>query len=193
MIETKTNEVQNNSGETQPLLPAGFKKCRTCETIKKITEFHYWNNRKSYGNECELCFKKKKKAYSSSIKGKISEKKYRETGKARENWKKWAKQNKDKLKEKNKIYREKNKEKIKAKRNLKIWESQTKIYYKKYREKNKINILKSSRKYTKKLVDNLDEKYCKYLLKEQGFTTEQIEQNQELIEVKRLIIKTKRL
>ena len=60
---------------------------------------------------------------------------------------------------------------------------------KKYKIKNKLKISEyyiNQRKY-------IDINYAKRMLRQSGFTTEQINENPELIEVKRLIVKTKRL
>ena len=73
-----------------------------------------------------------------------------------------------------------------------------------YKKNNPEKLKESKRKYKKNNPEKLKEintnqckyiktNYAKALLRSSGFTTEQINENPELIEVKKLIIKTKRL
>lgn len=64
---------------------------------------------------------------------------------------------------------------------------------KNYWLKNPENLKNKNNRCNTKKIDNLTDCYIKQTLKLSGFTTEQINENPELIEVKRLIIKTKRL
>lgn len=171
------------------------KKCNHCFNDKLVTDFHYWNNRKSYSNICEQCYKKERQEYRKNniIKIKAKAKEYRESGKASDNWHKWAKEHPDELKAQRKKTYIKNIDKIKAKRDLHEFNSQTSEYRKTYRENNKTKFADASKKYTSKQVSNVTPNYCSFLLKRNGFTEEQIKQYPELIKTKQLILKTKRL
>jgi hypothetical protein len=94
-----------------------------------------------------------------------------------------------------KIYREKNKEKIKI---LNIeWRiknpEKTKNIYKSYKNKNKEKIKIKRYEFNNKSISNLSNNYVIKNLIQRGLSIEQIKENKELIEVQRLIIKTKRL
>jgi hypothetical protein len=94
-----------------------------------------------------------------------------------------------------KIYREKNKEKIKI---LNIeWRKKnpekTKNIYKSYKNKNKEKIKIKRYEFNNKSISNLSNNYVIKNLIQRGLSIEQIKENKELIEVQRLIIKTKRL
>lgn len=191
----------NNNTTTMPDLTASrsynqpLVTCRTCGNEKKVSEFHFWKHRNSYSSECEDCFRKGRAIYrnNNEINIKQKAKQYRETGKSRSNWKKWASKNPNKLKEKSKEQYKKHQEKIKVKRSKREYPSQSKEYAKSYRKSNRDKILESNAKYTLRLVSELNPIYCKYLLKSEGFSESVINQNPELIEVKRIILKTKRL
>jgi len=105
--------------------------------------------------------------------------------------KKWAKNNREKVREISAKWSKNNPEKKGIIR--KRWcennpEKKTAISFKSW-ILNKEKILERSRMRT----DNLSDRYIKELLIANGLSREQIESNTELIEVKRLIIKTKRL
>ena len=92
--------------------------------------------------------------------------------------KKYQQENKIRLAERDKKYYQENKIKI-AKHN------------KKYKEKNKIKIAKYYKKYFQEIKENLNGQYLKILLEKQGFSKEQM--TPEIIELKLILIKTKRL
>jgi len=89
----------------------------------------------------------------------------------------------------NKINSPENKIKIAQERKKYRLENKKKIdkYRKKYRLENK----KAASKYQKKYVEKLNIPYLKSLLKQQGFSSEQL--TPEIIELKLILIKTKRL
>ena len=172
-----------------------WKRCLTCNKEKQINLFHFWTDRKSFSKQCEECFKKKKAIYRKENAKAIKEyqKKYRSTGAARINARKWAKENPIRLAEKRKEQYKKHESKIKEKAALRKYPSQSKKYAKRYREINYKSIIESRSKYNHKITLELYPAYCRSVLKKQGFSESVINQNPELIEVKRLILKTKRL
>ena len=124
-----------------------------------------------------------RKKYKNSEKGREtqrinrtqSDKKYRE--KNVEYFKKYMKEyrdkNKDTLNDKNRKYKKTNGKRI--------------------REKHKKSLLEYGKMYGKKRRAELDNGYMQERLQKIGFSKEAIKQHPELIEVERLIIKTKRL
>lgn len=213
MIATNIGDGQSERCETQSLLPTGLKKCRQCgieahrEMFKKSKDY-----KDGYSSLCKKCHNKKNKSYRrDKEKEKLNAKKWRENNpqKVKEiqresNKKRWEsgkiqeyrEKNKDKYLATRREWREKNKEKenqrtIDWKKNntQKIRESNRKS-----KEKRKDENLRLSRIWTKKSIQELNDWYVKSILRRNDeFTTEQINNNTDLIEVKRLILKIKRL
>ena len=93
---------------------------------------------------------------------------------------KYKEKNKQKLAEAHRKWREKNKQKYKE------------IMYN-YTERNLDSVRTRRRINSKRMIDELKPIYVRRLLKNKGFTIEQIKENKELIELQKIIIKTKRL
>lgn len=86
-------------------------------------------------------------------------KKYQQSKRGKETYKKWVKENKEKVREIKKKYQDKNREKIKEKqRNSKRKKESDKIY----REKNKERIAENTRKYQQKNKERLREYHRQY-------------------------------
>lgn len=59
MIEKNSIEVQNERGEIQPLLPAGFKRCSKCGEVKLYSQYGKDRTKKDgYYSSCKLCNKR---------------------------------------------------------------------------------------------------------------------------------------
>ena len=180
------------------------KVCKKCGDVKRLTEYSCSQGR--YRNTCKRCmclwakehYKKDQRAEYRNInkeKLKKSQREYRESGKARENYRKWAASHREEKRLRNKEYSKRNSEKLKEKRQINkgIWASTTNEYKKNYRTRNKSKILESSRKYTQKAVETLNESYVKALLKHKGYSYNDIIEHPKLIECQRIITKIKRL
>jgi hypothetical protein len=107
--------------------------------------------------------------------------------------KKYVQENKIKIAKTAKKYREENKIKLLKYQRKYVQENKIKIakHNKKYKEKNKIKIAKYNKKYFQEIKENLNGQYLKILLEKQGFSKEQM--TPEIIELKLILIKTKRL
>jgi hypothetical protein len=146
------------------------KTCTSChKELAATTENFYLEPRGKFGlfSKCKKCKSEYAKKYDQKNKIKLAQyhKKYNE-------------ENKIKIAQYNKKYRQENKIK------------KTK-YDKKYRQENKIKENERGKKYDKKQIKNLGTRYLKSLLRHQGFSNNQI--TPEIIELKLIIIKTKRL
>jgi len=173
------------------------KRCVKCNEIKTINAFRIDHRIEKHRGVCKICEKKgydlrKDRILESARK---SNAKYRASGRARENWKKWAELHPDILSEKRKEYYNKHWEFLKEKRALgkDKWDSRTKRYLQNYRKRKRSDILASSRKYTLKAVEAINDSYSKSLLKHKGYKSEDISKYPELIECQRIITKIKRL
>jgi hypothetical protein len=178
--------------------------CKKCGETKKINEFSFSNGR--YKWQCKKCMclwakehnnKERISKYreDNQEKIKLKAKEYRLSGKARVNYNKWKKNNFDRYKEQvhNSYLRRKDKIREKAKIMKDIWDSRSKEYQYNYRVKNKQKILASSRKYTLKSVQEINDSYAYALLKHKGYNKEQVIKYPELIECQKLITKIKRI
>lgn len=150
------------------------KKCGKCGEVKDVGEFY--KNRSC----CKKCRQSQLKEWQNNNRDKI--KKYsrsqyvKNPEKLKERAKEWQLNNPEKYKERKKEWLLNNPGKDKESRN-------------KWKCKNPEKVKENSKNQRK----SLNTCYIKKTLKLSGFTTEQINENPELIEVKRLIIKTKRL
>lgn len=205
MIETKNTNLANNGHNIQPLLPAGFKKCTQCHELKPFKEFGKDKTLKSgLRSYCKECSNRMRRDWIKRNKHKEQEYyvKYRPkvAKKYREKKAELQKMNKCEICGDSLIGRALN---TKYCKNCKpkierVWNKEERIRnketYKKHYIENKPIIMEKNRIINQKRRDDITDHYVRKLLREKsGFTTEQIEQNPELIEVKRLIIKTKRL
>lgn len=172
--------------------------CKKCGETKQIEEFRNdKRNESGYGYICKNCVKIKDNLRIDRIRESARKCgcKYRQTGKARLNWIKWAKDHPEILKQKNKEYYHKYSEKLKEKRILGkyIWKSRSKEYQLIYRIKNKQKINLSSNKYMVKSINEINDSYAYSLLKYKGYSKMQIIEYPKLLECQRLITKIKRL
>ena len=96
-------------------------------------------------------------------------KKYQQSGKGKETYKKWVEENKEKVREIKKKYQDKNREKINEKqRNSKRKKESDKIY----REKNKERIAENAREYQQKNKERLKEYHRQYYQRKKLETAE---------------------
>jgi predicted Rdx family selenoprotein len=189
----------------ETLFPYGFKKCTQCHELKSINDFGKDKTLKSglrsYCKECSNRMRRdwmkrnkhKEQEYNVKYRPKVA-KKYREK-KAELQILNKCEICGDSLigRDLNTKYCKKCKPIIKAKWRKKDYEVNRQTYINNY-IRNKPKIIEQNRIKNQKRRDNISDHYVRKLLREKsGFTVEQIEQNPELIEVKRLIIKTKRL
>jgi hypothetical protein len=109
--------------------------------------------------------------------------------------KKYREKNKEKIRSSSSIYRQENKKKIKITYYEYYQLNKEKINKtcKIYRDENIDYINKRAKKINNQRAGKLMDIYIINQLLKQGFTKDEIKSNSELIEVKRLIIKTKRL
>lgn len=130
--------------------------------------------------ECKKCRREESKIYADSNREK-----------EKERAKIYRAENKDEIRKRHKIYRLANKDKIKerSKRDIKNRGSAYKIYKQNYDLSHKKEIKGIQKKYSIDLTDS----YIRHNLVALGFPKESIKQFPEIIEVKRLLIKTKRL
>ena len=163
-----------------------LKKCSTCKREKSLDCFHNHKREKDGKQyQCKDCKKLISKNYKKSIAYKEYQKRYKQTENCKNYQKKYAEKNKEKIKEYYKT--EKHKEKIKQYQQSEKYKQYKKVYDKK-------DIIKENRKIrvTKDIV-NLTDYYLNSRLRSKGFSLEQIKNNPEILEVQKLIIKTKRL
>lgn len=139
------------------------KKCRKCGDVKNVTSFYKIG--KYYSSYCKICYKEYNKNNSEKI---VKAAKI------------WFENNPEKRKLSLHKYYKKNIEKINK-------------YATEWKNNNPEKIKFITRKHQFNLINNLGDSYIKAKLKSKGFTSEQINENNELIEIQRLIIKTKRL
>jgi hypothetical protein len=153
-----------------------MKTCSKCKITKEIFEFNRnKNNLDGYQYECKLCNAERISKYMKSENNRKKRKEYLKKYKLTERGQKL-------IKEAQKKYYSltKNKEKIKKRKQRNYFDN--KEIFKMH---SKIN--------QKKQVKNLDTCYIKSQLMKRGFSKEIINQYPELIKIKQLIIKTKRL
>ena len=145
------------------------KKCTKCGDVKELSEFRKnAASKDGLKNPCKLCLAPSEKLWR----------------KANNEYKKqWDIRNKDKIKEYNKEKWKTDKEKRKA---------SVKEYYKRNPKKLE-SAYEKGRNRGKKKRDELNTEYLRKRLIDQGFNLETINKNPDLIEIKRLIIQTKRL
>jgi bisphosphoglycerate-independent phosphoglycerate mutase (AlkP superfamily) len=143
------------------------KLCTKCNTIKSFDEYSKSKNRK-YGIacHCKSCINLHKKEYRSKETAVVLIKESRS---------RYNKKNRDK----NIEYRRKNKDRIA-------------IYNKNHRLENKERYNQVSLSYKRKSIDEINDTYVKDKLK-RGISLKGIDIPQEIIELKRIIIKTHRL
>ncbi len=103
----------------------------------------------------------------------------------------WHKNNRDKANAINRNYTKNNLEKV-LERGRK-WRNLNKEYGKKKRDEYAILFPNYNKERRKNDIDNLNSPYLIAKLKRKGFTKEQIKEYPELIEVQKILIKTKRL
>lgn len=140
------------------------KQCTKCNEIKSLSEFNFNKKLKDgRGNTCKFCYN----IYQKKING-TEEKKLKRKKITFEN------------KEKNKLYRIQNKEKIAI--NKKIWKLNNHEIYSAYHKR-----------ISKFHIENLTDLYIISLLKSKINKSKLIEIPQELIELKRIQLKTFRL
>lgn len=143
--------------------------CKKCGDTKDISLFSYSKKHKlKISNECKSCESKRTYDWRNENKEKC-----------KTNRNNWKKNNPDKIKLSNSISNKKNKESIYLKN-------------KKWKDLNIEKVREQSRIKNNNNTKNINDCYVKnIILKPKGFTKEQI--TPELIEVQRIIIKTKRL
>lgn len=148
------------------------KKCSKCGKVKDVGEFYNKKSRKDgKSSHCKCCSSESVMKWRKNNPEKVYESEL-----------KWRKSNPEKVKKSKLKWDRTNKEKKKC-----TYEKWRKSNIEKLNEKNTI-----WRKNNPGKVIDYDFYYIQ-LLKDSGFTTEQINENPELIEIKKLIIKTKRL
>ena len=103
----------------------------------------------------------------------------------------WHKNNREKANEINRRWTKNNPEKVSIKG--KKWRDLNKEYGKKKRDEYAILFPNYGKERRKNYIDNLKSPYLVAKLKRKGFTKEQIKEHPELIEVQKILIKTKRL
>lgn len=171
-----------------------LKCCSTCKIEKPLDDFHNCKKEK-YGKayNCKLCARSKANMYNIT---------YRNTKEFKERIKNYRQSEKQKIYKK--IYIEKNKDKTqeymkkysqtdKFKQCIKKYQQSEKYKnYKKNIDKSEKSVL-NRRDRNRNYVINLHNFYVREQLKHKGFTSEQINNNSELIEVQKIIIQTNRL
>ena len=161
------------------------KKCTKCGEEKGVELFNR-DRQKRDGRcpRCKVCTRFERRIYIENNKDLIKQQKKNEYNKNKSKYIYRSisnyNRNKDKVLSDSRIYRAKNKEKIS-------------LRMKCYSKKNMERIKKSNAERYATSCKNIDFRYLKRLLIGDGFTREHISQHPELIELKRLIIKTKRL
>lgn len=179
--------------------------CRLCKELKLISEYSKDRTRKTgLKSYCKKCSNKQRQNWISKNSNKIKEYNLKYKDQVLE---KYYEKQKDKQ-EKNKClkcncsligrylsakYCVECKEQIKKEWKINSYKRNiiTSIKYNKEHRK-EINLKNASREQNRR--DILTDRYItKILLEKNGFTVEQIKENRELIEIKRIIIKTKRL
>jgi hypothetical protein len=170
----KIGNLNRKEKEKLKIKPERF--CSLCE--KKIDSIMA-----KYCKECRvIVLKKQQSDYHKRNPEKAKKWSIENPEKAKENKKLWAKKNIDKARQSSLTYYHNNKDKDKY------------IERRKQYERNNPDKIKANRKKKEiKAIKNAYPRYIKTLLKKQGFTTEDITAHPELIEVKQLILKIKRL
>jgi hypothetical protein len=103
----------------------------------------------------------------------------------------WHKNNRDKANAINRNYTKNNREKVCER--VRKWRNLNKEYGKKKRDEYAILFPNYGKERRKNDIDNLRSPYLIAKLKRKGFTKEQIKEYPQLIEVQKILIKTKRL
>lgn len=129
-----------------------------------MTEFYPKSKNGRQNTYCKPCHK-------------IYVKEHRNPEKQREYSKKYCQRDeiKQKIKERQKTYRENNREK-------------TKDLCSKWRKANSEKNRESQKRHYNKTIKNISNSYCDRMLKQRGYTKEQIEQNPELLDIKKIQI-----
>jgi hypothetical protein len=167
-----------------------LKRCSTCNESKPIDSFsNHKRTKDGKYYQCKDCKKLVCKNYSKSIVYKDYQKKYRQTENRKNYQKNYQKNYRKKYAEK---YKEYNKEYQKTDKFKQYQQSEKyKNYKTSYDKKNEVKKARNIR--TFKDRENLSDYYIRNNLKQKGYTPEQIKQHPEILEVQKLIIKTKRL
>ncbi len=185
----KIADSSSHNNANAMLAEVPFKCCSKCKVQKSLDNFNNCKKLK-YGKHynCRVC---------QRLKSNELAREYRKT----EAYKNSIEKRREGIKEYQQNYRRQYAEKMKDyfkqyaiayRKTGKIAEYQKSEKYKKYRsDYDKMDINKKKRH--KKYIENLNNWYLKEKLKKKGFTIEQINNNPELLEVQKLIIKTKRL
>lgn len=146
------------------------KECSKCGEVKEVGEFTESKKCKNgISGTCKKCTKEYNKKYRVKNCDKLLQLK-----------RKWIDDNRNHVNESNRKYKKENSEKEHK-------------YKTNYNNANRKQVNEKNLNRYKYSCEHLGNMYVNSLLRQSGFTTEQINENPELIEVKRLIIKTKRL
>lgn len=176
---TDKNKLAYSTYYNQPFV----RTCTKCKEEKNINEFLVHHKHFSdYGRVCKQCKSKKARYYQEKNKEYYTLKRNE-----------YYQKNKETLKLKTKNWRKNNPEKalIISRKAKKITKEKNREYAKRFRQNNPDKIKADVNKHQKRYCETLHDIYVKSSLKRVGFINDQI--TPELIEVKRLIIKTKRL
>ena len=156
------------------------KVCSRCKVEKGVDDFYKTKYLKcGLTSYCKGCCSKNTAKYNRENSEKVKKR-----------WDEWKNNNPEKLKKYKTKWKTSNTEKIK-----KYYENNADKIKEKSREyyaHNSINVNKCNAEYKKEFIVNLKDEYIKGLLRCQNYPQELIN-NPEFIEVKRLLIKTKRL
>ena len=172
------------------------KKCTKCGEVKPYGMFGKDKSRKDgIAFNCKECEKLRQIEYA-----------FRNPEKRKACYKKYRESNREIVRASQIRHRENNYEKIKSRKiqHRKNNKATYAIYEKKYRDNNRLKVRRSSLDYfyrnkdriteiTNSKIEGLHTSYLTSRLRKDGFSLEHIKAHPELIEIKRLIIKTKRL
>jgi hypothetical protein len=178
--------MKNDKNENKALSQASvsdclFRVCSKCSEYKSIDNYNIYKFKPKADGTQKLAIRK----YCKDCQYKFTKKFFAEN----ENYKKeWRLKNPDKVINEN----------LRAKPRTDKWRLENKdilkIKKREYKKKNIIHIAEQNKKEAQKTRDLLTDRYVvSQITKRSSLKAEDIKENKELIEVKRLIIKTKRL
>lgn len=136
------------------------KKCKKCNVVKDVSEFHKSTNKDGFRNKCKLCNKEEYQANKEKIKQYYQSNKQHLINTAKKHYK----DNKEKIKERKKEYYEANKEELanKSKQYYQANKSKQSDKGKQYYQANKEHLAKKNKEYYEANRERIKERKNKY-------------------------------